>query len=152
MRPLLALLTCTAVATSQGTAFAGARAPTSPMVLQVQTESLTTRAQPAEPWSRALMLTVSSDDARARPQRFEFLLCSPPRGRHPKAAEACALLRKAGGDPGNLKPDKDIVCPMVFEPVTVTASGFWDATSIWFERTYSGVCELRSMTGAIFDI
>ncbi|GIH28894.1 hypothetical protein Aph01nite_72040 [Acrocarpospora phusangensis] len=80
-----------------------------------------------------------------------LLACSPPQGSHPHAAEACAKLATVKGDISLLDPDRDSVCPMNFDPVTVSAVGSWDNWTLSFERTYGNACELRAMTGPIFD-
>ncbi|GAA0416912.1 protease [Acrocarpospora corrugata] len=99
---------------------------------------------------RAFVLTIAKSDSRRPFTRVALLACSPPRGTHPKAAEACAKLAKVRGDLSVLEPD-GTVCTLIFDPVTVTATGSWDGGTFSFERTYGNACELRAMTGPIFD-
>jgi hypothetical protein len=99
--------------------------------------------------TRAFVLTVKADSETPR-QRTVLLACSPPRGSHPQAAEACAKLATVKGDLARLEPAA-IACPMNFDPVTVTAIGSWDHWTLSYERTFGNSCELRALTGPVFD-
>ncbi|WP_285708680.1 SSI family serine proteinase inhibitor [Microtetraspora sp. NBRC 16547] len=100
--------------------------------------------------TKSLVVTVARGEAGTKPQRFALLSCSSALGTHPAPGKACPMLEKAGGDPANLQPDPAVACPMLFDPVTVTASGIWNDAYVRFEHTYGNACQLRAMTGAIF--
>jgi len=96
----------------------------------------------------ALFLTVSGNDHT--PPRGVGLLCPPaPDARHPHAAAACADLAAAGGDldalPGDPHP-----CPLVYDPVTATATGRWDGHPVTWRRTFPNACHLEAGTGPVF--
>ncbi|GAA3478605.1 SSI family serine proteinase inhibitor [Streptomyces yanii] len=69
---------------------------------------------------------------------------------HPKAAEACAALDEAGGDldelPGNPHP-----CPLIHDPVTVTAQGTYNGAAVDWQRTYPNACVMEATAGPVFD-
>ncbi|WP_084516430.1 SSI family serine proteinase inhibitor [Microtetraspora niveoalba] len=149
MRPLLAVLAFTAIAISPaGTAVAATVPP--PWEPDVNVDVPVTRIHPMKARTRSLVVTVAKGDAGTQPQRFALLSCSSGRGTHPAPTKACPMLEKVGGDPAKLTPDPAVACPMLFEPITVSASGIWDDAYIRFERTYGNACQLRAMTGAIF--
>ncbi|MFE7710207.1 SSI family serine proteinase inhibitor [Streptomyces sp. NPDC057486] len=69
---------------------------------------------------------------------------------HPRASEACAALNEAGGDldelPGNPHP-----CPLIHDPVTVTAQGTYNGTAVDWQRTYPNACVMEATAGPVFD-
>lgn len=92
----------------------------------------------------ALVLTVGEGETATTtaPLRATTLSCTPrPTGTHPEPDAACAELDSVGGDftvlgsgPG------DGFCPMVHDPVVVTATGVWDGRRVHYERTYGNAC------------
>lgn len=76
------------------------------------------------------------------------LACEPAGGAHPKATDACADLVRSNG--AFERPGGDLICPMMFAPVTVTAVGHWRGKAVHFEATYGNECIMRSRTGAVF--
>ncbi|MCT9931271.1 subtilase-type protease inhibitor [Planotetraspora sp. A-T 1434] len=99
-----------------------------------------------------MILTSASGEKAQPPERYALLSCTPTAGARLARTEACDLLEKAKGDPANLQPSRDTYCPMMFSPVTVTATGIWDGRFVRFEHTFGNACELRSTAGSIFDI
>ncbi|MEU3981053.1 SSI family serine proteinase inhibitor [Streptomyces sp. NPDC026672] len=77
------------------------------------------------------------------------LLCDPPRG-HAHAAAACADLAAAGGDFTRVPPRADVMCPMIYAPVTARAQGRWDGRRVDRRETYANTCELHARTGSVF--
>ncbi|MDI6407300.1 SSI family serine proteinase inhibitor [Streptomyces albus] len=95
-----------------------------------------------------LLLTVS--DARHTLVRGVRLLCEPvPHGRHPRAAEACAALDRAGGDPAALRAAPGF-CTLRYAPVTVTAEGTHRGKHVSWRETYPNACAMQRATGPLF--
>jgi hypothetical protein len=98
-----------------------------------------------------LRLTVSRDTAVSGDTRSTLLLCDPPRG-HSRAAEACDQLTAAGGDVRAFPVAKDLVCPLVYAPVTARASGQWNGRPVSYAETFGNRCEMGARTGAVFAL
>jgi hypothetical protein len=77
------------------------------------------------------------------------LTCEPAGGTHPDPKTACAQLAAVNGDFGalNVNPGP---CFLIFDPYTVTATGYWRGTPVNFQRTYANSCILGRQTGAVF--
>ncbi|UNS96344.1 subtilase-type protease inhibitor [Streptomyces tubbatahanensis] len=121
-------------------------------LLGTQTATAQTTARPSDAASTVrpgLFLTVSgSEDTWIRGVR---LLCEPaPHGRHPRAAEACTALDRAGGDLDAL-PDATGPCTMEYDPVTVSAEGRHRGERVAWKKTFPNTCTMRSATGPVFD-
>ncbi|KOT41302.1 serine protease [Streptomyces caelestis] len=97
-----------------------------------------------------LMLTVSRGETPSTRQDGTLLRCDPPRG-HRRAADACAELTAVDGRIADL-PAKDVVCPMVFAPVTAHASGRWRGRPVDYTETFPNTCLLTARTGAVFAL
>ncbi|MEU0331941.1 SSI family serine proteinase inhibitor [Streptomyces sp. NPDC006193] len=97
-----------------------------------------------------LYLTVTKGDARSNDTHAALLMCDPPRG-HARAAEACADLSATDGDVGRIPP-KDVVCPMIYSPVTVHARGQWNKRTVDFQETYASPCVMKARTGSVFAL
>ncbi|MFD7701087.1 SSI family serine proteinase inhibitor [Streptomyces caelestis] len=97
-----------------------------------------------------LMLTVSRGETPSTAEDGTMLRCDPPRG-HRHAAEACAELAAVDGRIADI-PAKDVVCPMVFAPVTAHASGRWRGHSVDYTETFSNTCMLTARTGSVFAL
>ncbi|MEW2283917.1 protease inhibitor [Streptomyces sp. NPDC047841] len=101
----------------------------------------------------ALVLTTGhgTDAATATPERAVTLTCAPTAsGTHPAAAQACAELRLAGGEPEALKPAGDVMCTKVYDPVVVTVQGVWQGKRVSYERTFGNACTRDAAGGAVF--
>jgi Subtilisin inhibitor-like len=85
-------------------------------------------------------------------QRTVTLQCDPPGGTHPKAAEACADVAKAGGDLAQMPANKNPrACFMIYAPVTVSAQGDWQGQAVRFTEKFPNTCVMRDKTGSVFD-
>lgn len=73
------------------------------------------------------------------------LTCAPPTG-HPYAPQACAQLNRADGFIENIPP-ADGVCPLIYDPVTVRATGEWDGEVRVYEETFANSCVANLETG-----
>src|SRR6266516_1874366 len=82
-----------------------------------------------------LVLTISAGE-KARPaQRRARLTCAPAGGTLKQAKAACALLKAAKGNPAAIKNDGSM-CMMIYDPVTVTATGNWRSKPVRYTHTY----------------
>ncbi|MFF0047263.1 subtilase-type protease inhibitor [Streptomyces sp. NBC_00121] len=72
-----------------------------------------------------------------------------PQGHHPRAAEVCAALDEAGGDFDRLPGDPHL-CPLILDPVTVTAKGTYDGDTVDWQRTYPNACAMEAAAGPVF--
>ncbi|MEU0438618.1 MULTISPECIES: SSI family serine proteinase inhibitor [unclassified Streptomyces] len=97
-----------------------------------------------------LYLTVTRGDARSSDTRGTLLLCDPPQG-HARAARACAELAATDGDIAALPP-QDVLCTMVYAPVTVRAVGEWGGRPVDYTHTFANGCEMAARTGDVFAL
>ncbi|WP_077797890.1 SSI family serine proteinase inhibitor [Streptomyces sp. JHA26] len=107
-------------------------------------------AAPTEPAGDWLQVTLTRGDTSSGATRSAVLRCDPPRG-HARAAEACAELAAADGDPGRI-PLRDTYCPMVYAPVTAQAHGQWRGRAVEYSRTFPNTCVMTARTGAVFAL
>ncbi|WP_329221942.1 subtilase-type protease inhibitor [Streptomyces sp. NBC_01485] len=98
-----------------------------------------------------LQLTVTRGDTRSGDTRGTLLLCDPPQG-HSRAAEACDVLARAGGDVNAVPGDGSRICPLVYAPVTVRAEGWWNGRLVDYRHTFGNDCEREALTGAVFAL
>jgi subtilisin inhibitor-like len=96
-----------------------------------------------------LVLTVAAGEKATPVLHRATLTCAPAGGTHKQAKAACAALNAAKGDPAALKNDGSM-CMMIYDPVTVTATGRWKSRAVRFTHTYGNPCELHAATGAVF--
>ncbi|MGQ4384860.1 SSI family serine proteinase inhibitor [Streptomyces sp. SAS_270] len=97
-----------------------------------------------------LYLTVARGDARsADTGGGTLLLCDPPQG-HVRAAEACEELDAADGRIDRIPPRADVLCPMIYAPVTASAHGEWNGRPTEYRHTFANSCVLGAETGAVF--
>lgn len=78
------------------------------------------------------------------------LECDPSGGDHPHADRACRTLRSVDGDFTKL-PDEQLMCPAIYDPVTVSATGHWGKRPVRFEREYPNRCAANADTASVFD-
>ncbi|WP_433377422.1 SSI family serine proteinase inhibitor [Actinoplanes sp. CA-142083] len=76
------------------------------------------------------------------------LECDPPGGSHPKAAQACAVLAAAGGNPFTIKPAHS-ACFLIYAPVTAKVGGRWRGWQVDWTFTYGNSCEMKRALGVI---
>jgi len=88
-----------------------------------------------------LTLTYASQTVR--------LACDPTAGDHPEAAQACAVLRRAGVDPARIKPAQ-VMCMMLWQPVTARIAGTWRGARVTWSHQYGNSCEMTRATGVLF--
>lgn len=103
-------------------------------------------AAPAHPGS-ALTLTLRDDAGHST---SVTLACDPAGGSHPQRDRACKTLDSVDGDFDRL-PQEQLLCPMIYAPVTASASGHWHARPVIFERGYPNRCAANAATASVFD-
>ena len=96
-------------------------------------ELFLTVSNPEDTWTRGVMLT-----------------CPDNGGPHPRAAEACTALDRAGGEMRALS-GRERNCTLEHEPVVATATGTWRGGSIRWQGEYPNTCALLKQTGVVFD-
>jgi hypothetical protein len=89
--------------------------------------------------------------ATGAPLRTATLTCSPAGGTHQAAAEACAVLAGARGNPAKITP-ADVMCTLEYAPVKVKMAGRYHRKPVRFKKTYSNPCRLQAEAGALFRI
>lgn len=95
----------------------------------------------------SLTLSVASADGAA--PRGVTLDCDPAGGAHPHAQDACDALDQADGGFERLAPTRQL-CPMIYAPVTATATGVWRGVPVHWSQQFSNACILDQRTGAVF--
>ncbi|MUN40758.1 SSI family serine proteinase inhibitor [Actinomadura litoris] len=96
----------------------------------------------------SLRLTLTYPGHDASGTRSVTLRCDPAGGSHPRAAPACAELRRAGG---RLVHDPDgRVCTAQYSPVVAQARGSWRGTPVSFRSQFGNDCVMHSRTGTVF--
>jgi hypothetical protein len=71
------------------------------------------------------------------------------RGSHPKAAQACKLLKNIDGRPDRLIPGRSM-CMMLYAPITAEITGRWQGKKINWRKKYGNTCEMIRATGVLF--
>jgi hypothetical protein len=69
---------------------------------------------------------------------------------HPKARQACATLRKAGGDPAKIMPAATM-CTMEYAPITAAVSGTWAGRTVSWSQKFGNRCTMQQATGVLFS-
>lgn len=100
---------------------------------------------PAHP-EASMTLSLRGDEGTAAVVTLE---CDPAGGNHPHAARACAALEEADGDFANL-PKQQTLCPLIYDPVTATASGSWHGRPVMAHREYPNRCAANADSGGVF--
>jgi len=60
-------------------------------------------------------------------------------------------LSQVDGDVAHLPATQaHIFCPMIFQPITVTATGLWRGRTVQFQDKYTNGCERDNKTGLLF--
>ncbi|MEY9875213.1 hypothetical protein ABH931_004714 [Streptacidiphilus sp. MAP12-33] len=109
-------------------------------------------ASSTAPGPSVLVMTVGAGTAvDPGPSRSTVLTCDDdtPGGDHPSPAESCAALRSDGLD-FTSRPTLQVMCPDLYQPVTVTAMGVWEGDPVDYRRTYPNPCQLRRATSVLF--
>jgi hypothetical protein len=103
------------------------------------------------PKARGARLTLHVTAGNS-PEHTVTLQCDPPGGTHPRAAQACADVSRAGGDLAQMpKSTNPRACFMIYAPVTATAQGSWHGQPVHFTKKYPNTCVMRDKTGSVFD-
>ncbi|SES18879.1 SSI family serine proteinase inhibitor [Actinokineospora terrae] len=84
--------------------------------------------------------------------RLAVLQCSPDGGTHLEARTACAQLSQVNGRFEKLNVRPDSMCTLEYDPVTVTAYGWWGRKPVHYRQVFGNGCALRVATGSVFAI
>ena len=76
------------------------------------------------------------------------LRCDPPRGAHPRKAQACRSLARAGGDPQRLRA-APLMCTMEYAPITARVRGTWRGHQVNWSHTFGNRCVMHRATGPL---
>ncbi|GAB2987239.1 subtilase-type protease inhibitor [Amycolatopsis acidiphila] len=95
----------------------------------------------------SLTLTLRDDAGRIASVTLD---CGPAGGSHPQHDRACQTLDSVDGDFDRL-PQEQLLCPMIYAPVTATATGHWHARPVGFSRSYPNQCSANAGTASVFD-
>ncbi|GLU48932.1 subtilase-type protease inhibitor [Nocardiopsis ansamitocini] len=112
-------------------------------------------AAAAEPALRsALVLTTAKGsqaaDGPLTDHRRVTLACHPAAvGSHPNSRGACAALKATNGDFESL-PHRGGFCTMQYEPVTVTARGYWLGQEVNYGREFGNPCMAAQAAAGVF--
>lgn len=105
-------------------------------------------AKPASLYApSAMVLTIGQGDNGATVVRASTLSCAPTaQGTHPDPKAACTALAATAGAFDTLlaAPDSNRVCPMIYDPVTVTADGVWQGRHVSWKHTFSNSCAMSA--------
>lgn len=108
-----------------------------------------TDAAPITAGPSNLLLSVNGQQISSSSRQDALLTCNPSGGTHPHAAEACDDLATAQGDFSKL-PKRELLCPMIYAPVTAKASGTYAGKHINFRQEFPNRCLLARNTGQVF--
>jgi hypothetical protein len=97
-----------------------------------------------------LSLSYAPGEKAAPAQKRATLTCNPAGGTVTQAKQACADITTAKGDLSKL-PIADGMCMMLYDPVTVSATGRWKGKTVKYTKTYGNACVLKNETGAVFQ-
>ncbi|AXX30429.1 hypothetical protein KCV87_04800 [Actinosynnema pretiosum subsp. pretiosum] len=111
---------------------------------------LTPQASAAEATWTDVELMVVHDHGSAVKAR---LICPPTEeSTHPDSQAACAALDAVAGDLDALPVDDQAQCTYEWMPLTASATGMINGTSVQWERQYPNQCVLDSTTGVVFAV
>ena len=103
-------------------------------------------AAPASAATRSdLTLSYQADAGYAAAVK---LRCDPPRGVHPRKAQACRSLARAGGDPRRLRA-APLMCTMEYAPITAQVRGTWQGRKVNWSHTFGNRCVMHRTTGPL---
>jgi FlaG/FlaF family flagellin (archaellin) len=105
----------------------------------------------AQPAAAASADKVTVTVKQAGVSRSATLTCAPVGGTHGSAAEACAVLSAAGGDPAAITA-ADVMCTMEYAPVKVKVNGRWNGKTVRYAETFSNNCRTQAEGGALFQL
>lgn len=144
---LLLPLAVVALVTTAGTAYASNPPPAdtgSPSPPPAAESGPGGPATARVPLTQALVLAIAQGPA-VMPTRAVVLQCAPRGGgTHPRTRGACAILGTVAGDLRKLKRSPDMVCTLIFQPVTVSSVGVWNDHFVMSVRTFGNDCEMRT--------
>ena len=97
-----------------------------------------------------LVLTSNPGEVATPAARRVVLTCAPDNGTHPSPSASCAVLAETGGSISALRVDREAICPLIYDPVTVTETGVWLGRQVRERMTFPNSCVLVAYTGPVF--
>ncbi|MBB5152483.1 subtilase-type protease inhibitor [Saccharopolyspora phatthalungensis] len=105
----------------------------------------------AAPGPASRIILSSHEEGQSKPS-VVTLTCDPAGGSHPNPADACAVLAEVSGEFNDIpKQSPDAICPMIWHPVDVTATGRWAGKPVNYSHTFGNDCIKQSELGVVFD-
>lgn len=95
------------------------------------------------------LMNLTINGHTAKDFRTSLLTCSPDAGTHPHPATACEAISNAEGDFHAIE-GRTGLCPLIYDPVTVRATGVFDGRSVDYAETFSNACVAANTTGSVF--
>lgn len=106
---------------------------------------------PAPPQPTGVYLLSLAPASGDGPVKAAMLSCDPDGGTHGAVQAACDQLRAADGKVEAV-PESPGACTLEYDPVRVTARGYWNGAGRFFSRAYGNRCAaVRGTGGVIFD-
>ncbi|QIS18858.1 subtilase-type protease inhibitor [Nocardia terpenica] len=103
---------------------------------------------PPGPDLSALILTVTHGNS---PVRTAVLMCAPMAlGTHPQVTSACDELNAVGGNFDALRGQPMRFCSMLYDPVTLTADGFWHGAPVSWRQSFPNQCMATNHSNYVF--
>lgn len=96
------------------------------------------------------LVNLAIHDHSTKSIRTALLTCGPDTGTHPNPGSACDALAAAGGDITAIE-DQDGVCPLIYAPATVRATGLYAGKPVEYAETFSNACIVANATAGVFD-
>ncbi|MEV7684797.1 SSI family serine proteinase inhibitor [Streptomyces bungoensis] len=103
------------------------------------------------PPSNWVFLSVTRGDPHTGAVRGTLLQCDPP-VEDARAASACSQLAAVGGDISRMPQNKNVLCPMIYAPVTAQARGLWNGRPVDYRETFPSACVMNARTGSVFAL
>jgi hypothetical protein len=99
----------------------------------------------------SLVITAYNGEDVTWPVMAEVTLkCEPTGGSHTEAEEACGSIESVDGNLDELL-DRQLICPEVYQPVTIEVGGNWNDMVVAFEHTYPNLCFAFSESDGVFE-
>jgi hypothetical protein len=113
--------------------------------------ALPATAAPAAPTTLPSFLVLTSQKPN-EPVHSALLTCDPAGGTHPEAASVCGQITSVDGDLSKLPAiEVQRFCPMIVDPIDVSAVGLWRGQSVRFKDHYINFCFAENKSGSLFS-
>lgn len=110
----------------------------------------TALAEGNQPEERLGLVNLTIHDHAAKTFRTALLACGLNTGSHPDPEAACGAIANAEGDIDAIEDD-DGMCPLIYAPATVRATGFFAGKPVEYSETFANACVAANATAGVFD-